>query len=71
MTRKDATSGELVCSFCGKSQDEVKKLIAVEPMDPRFIFVMSVLLSAMKLSRKNMSRKRKINRRSFCPNPRR
>jgi ATP-dependent Clp protease ATP-binding subunit ClpX len=28
MTRKDATSGELVCSFCGKSQDEVKKLIA-------------------------------------------
>jgi len=28
MTRKDDTSGELVCSFCGKSQDEVKKLIA-------------------------------------------
>ena len=28
MTRKDDLSGELVCSFCGKSQDEVKKLIA-------------------------------------------
>jgi ATP-dependent Clp protease ATP-binding subunit ClpX len=28
MTRKESTSGELVCSFCGKSQDEVKKLIA-------------------------------------------
>lgn len=28
MTRKDNTLGELVCSFCGKSQDEVKKLIA-------------------------------------------
>jgi len=28
MTRKDDISGELVCSFCGKSQDEVKKLIA-------------------------------------------
>jgi ATP-dependent Clp protease ATP-binding subunit ClpX len=29
MTRKkDERGGELVCSFCGKSQDEVKKLIA-------------------------------------------
>jgi len=28
MARKDDLSGELVCSFCGKSQDEVKKLIA-------------------------------------------
>ncbi|UCG63706.1 MAG: ATP-dependent Clp protease ATP-binding subunit ClpX [Deltaproteobacteria bacterium] len=28
MNRKDDPSGELVCSFCGKSQDEVKKLIA-------------------------------------------
>ncbi|UCF72235.1 MAG: ATP-dependent Clp protease ATP-binding subunit ClpX [Deltaproteobacteria bacterium] len=28
MTRKNNPSGELVCSFCGKSQDEVKKLIA-------------------------------------------
>jgi ATP-dependent Clp protease ATP-binding subunit ClpX len=28
MNRKDDASGELVCSFCGKSQDEVKKLIA-------------------------------------------
>jgi len=28
MTRKDDPLGELVCSFCGKSQDEVKKLIA-------------------------------------------
>jgi len=28
MSRKDDSSGELVCSFCGKSQDEVKKLIA-------------------------------------------
>jgi ATP-dependent Clp protease ATP-binding subunit ClpX len=29
MTRKkDDRSGDLVCSFCGKSQDEVKKLIA-------------------------------------------
>jgi ATP-dependent Clp protease ATP-binding subunit ClpX len=28
MSRKDDLSGELVCSFCGKSQDEVKKLIA-------------------------------------------
>ena len=28
MTRKADLSGELVCSFCGKSQDEVKKLIA-------------------------------------------
>jgi ATP-dependent Clp protease ATP-binding subunit ClpX len=28
MTRKDDLSDELVCSFCGKSQDEVKKLIA-------------------------------------------
>ncbi|MDH3556427.1 MAG: ATP-dependent Clp protease ATP-binding subunit ClpX, partial [Deltaproteobacteria bacterium] len=29
MTRKkDDRGGDLVCSFCGKSQDEVKKLIA-------------------------------------------
>ena len=28
MTRKENSSGELACSFCGKSQDEVKKLIA-------------------------------------------
>jgi len=28
MNRKDDPSGELVCSFCGKSQDEVRKLIA-------------------------------------------
>ena len=28
MTSKNNPSGELVCSFCGKSQDEVKKLIA-------------------------------------------
>jgi len=28
MSRKENSSGELVCSFCGKSQDEVKKLIA-------------------------------------------
>ena len=28
MTGKDNALGELVCSFCGKSQDEVKKLIA-------------------------------------------
>ncbi len=28
MTRKNNPAGELVCSFCGKSQDEVKKLIA-------------------------------------------
>lgn len=28
MTRKNNPSGDLVCSFCGKSQDEVKKLIA-------------------------------------------
>ena len=28
MTRKDHLSSELVCSFCGKSQDEVRKLIA-------------------------------------------
>ena len=28
MNKKDDSSGELVCSFCGKSQDEVKKLIA-------------------------------------------
>ncbi|HVO84829.1 MAG TPA: ClpX C4-type zinc finger protein, partial [Syntrophobacteria bacterium] len=26
--RKDDRGGDLVCSFCGKSQDEVKKLIA-------------------------------------------
>ncbi|RYZ85438.1 MAG: ATP-dependent Clp protease ATP-binding subunit ClpX, partial [Proteobacteria bacterium] len=28
MNRKDSTSGLLRCSFCGKSQNEVKKLIA-------------------------------------------
>jgi ATP-dependent Clp protease ATP-binding subunit ClpX len=28
MTRKNNPSSDLVCSFCGKSQDEVKKLIA-------------------------------------------
>ncbi len=28
MTEKDELSRDLVCSFCGKSQDEVKKLIA-------------------------------------------
>ena len=28
MTKRDATSGNLQCSFCGKSQREVKKLIA-------------------------------------------
>ncbi|MBW2303478.1 MAG: ATP-dependent Clp protease ATP-binding subunit ClpX [Deltaproteobacteria bacterium] len=28
MPRKDDSNGDLLCSFCGKSQDEVKKLIA-------------------------------------------
>jgi len=28
MPRKNDSNGDLVCSFCGKSQDEVKKLIA-------------------------------------------
>jgi ATP-dependent Clp protease ATP-binding subunit ClpX len=28
MQRKDDSNDELLCSFCGKSQDEVKKLIA-------------------------------------------
>lgn len=28
MQRKDSASDDLLCSFCGKSQDEVKKLIA-------------------------------------------
>jgi ATP-dependent Clp protease ATP-binding subunit ClpX len=28
MQRKDDSNGDLLCSFCGKSQDEVKKLIA-------------------------------------------
>ncbi len=28
MNHKDGQSGQLTCSFCGKSQDEVKKLIA-------------------------------------------
>ncbi|MBI4389435.1 MAG: hypothetical protein HY580_04585, partial [Nitrospinae bacterium] len=28
MAKKSATSGNYRCSFCGKSQEEVKKLIA-------------------------------------------
>ncbi len=28
MTKQDARSGNLVCSFCGKSQDDVRVLIA-------------------------------------------
>ena len=28
MKRKDSTNGDLLCSFCGKNQDEVKKLVA-------------------------------------------
>jgi ATP-dependent Clp protease ATP-binding subunit ClpX len=28
MQRKDDSNDDLLCSFCGKSQDEVKKLIA-------------------------------------------
>jgi ATP-dependent Clp protease ATP-binding subunit ClpX len=28
MQRKDESNDDLLCSFCGKSQDEVKKLIA-------------------------------------------
>ena len=28
MQRKDDSTDDLLCSFCGKSQDEVKKLIA-------------------------------------------
>ena len=28
MPRKDDSNDDLLCSFCGKSQDEVKKLIA-------------------------------------------
>ncbi len=28
MAKHDDRSGNLVCSFCGKSQDEVRKLIA-------------------------------------------
>ena len=28
MQKKDNSSDDLLCSFCGKSQDEVKKLIA-------------------------------------------
>ncbi len=28
MSQNDGRSGQLICSFCGKAQDEVKKLIA-------------------------------------------
>ena len=41
MARYDDEKGKIRCSFCGKPQVEVKKLIA----GPVFLFVMSVLNS--------------------------
>lgn len=65
MTRKDDLSGELVCSFCGKSQDEVKKLIA----GPSVYICDECVSLCNEIIQEEYEQEKKIKQRDYLPKP--
>ncbi len=66
MTRKDDLSGELVCSFCGKSQDEVKKLIA----GPSVYICDECVSLCNEIIQEEYEQEKKTKQRDYLPKPR-
>jgi ATP-dependent Clp protease ATP-binding subunit ClpX len=65
MSRKDELSGELVCSFCGKSQDEVKKLIA----GPSVYICDECVALCNEIIQEEYEQEKKIKKRDHLPKP--
>jgi ATP-dependent Clp protease ATP-binding subunit ClpX len=65
MSRKDDLSGELVCSFCGKSQDEVKKLIA----GPSVYICDECVSLCNEIIQEEYEQEKKTKKRGFLPKP--
>jgi len=65
MTKKDDLSGELVCSFCGKSQDEVKKLIA----GPSVYICDECVSLCNEIIQEEYEQEKKIKQRDYLPKP--
>ena len=65
MTRKDDLSGELVCSFCGKSQDEVKKLIA----GPSVYICDECVSLCNEIIQEEYEQEKKTKQRDYLPKP--
>lgn len=65
MTRKDDLSDELVCSFCGKSQDEVKKLIA----GPSVYICDECVSLCNEIIQEEYEQEKKSKKRDYLPKP--
>jgi ATP-dependent Clp protease ATP-binding subunit ClpX len=65
MTKKDDISGELVCSFCGKSQDEVKKLIA----GPSVYICDECVSLCNEIIQEEYEQEKKTKQRDYLPKP--
>ncbi|MBW1689688.1 MAG: ATP-dependent Clp protease ATP-binding subunit ClpX [Deltaproteobacteria bacterium] len=65
MTKKDELSGELVCSFCGKSQDEVKKLIA----GPSVYICDECVSLCNEIIQEEYEQEKKTKQRDYLPKP--
>jgi ATP-dependent Clp protease ATP-binding subunit ClpX len=65
MTRKDDLSDELVCSFCGKSQDEVKKLIA----GPSVYICDECVSLCNEIIQEEYEQEKKSRKRDYLPKP--
>ena len=65
MTKKDDLSGELVCSFCGKSQDEVKKLIA----GPSVYICDECVSLCNEIIQEEYEQEKKTKQRDYLPKP--
>jgi ATP-dependent Clp protease ATP-binding subunit ClpX len=65
MTKKNDLSGELVCSFCGKSQDEVKKLIA----GPSVYICDECVSLCNEIIQEEYEQEKKIKQRDYLPKP--
>ena len=65
MSRKDDLSGELVCSFCGKSQDEVKKLIA----GPSVYICDECVSLCNEIIQEEYEQEKKTKQRDYLPKP--
>jgi len=65
MSRKDDLAGELVCSFCGKSQDEVKKLIA----GPSVYICDECVSLCNEIIQEEYDQEKKTKQRDYLPKP--
>jgi ATP-dependent Clp protease ATP-binding subunit ClpX len=65
MSRKDDLTGELVCSFCGKSQDEVKKLIA----GPSVYICDECVSLCNEIIQEEYDQEKKTKQRDYLPKP--